>query len=307
MKARLVGFRLARSSCSSMTMVAYELAVMRSFAVGSWSNFGSMVDQHRPARLRPRGHPAHLPREPGRAEREPWLAWTAALLGPCHGPGPRRRAAAPLQSRHDHDGPDQFLARRATTRSTPIPFFVGAFSSGVSFIAFRSRIHRLYFWNMLGSGLGGFSSWPCPVRPAARRTRGALSPRSPRWRPCSASSTIAAETGVSRSPSGASLAAAGAFCVSLALLATFGDIRVSEFKPISYARNFPDSKLVYHSFGPTGEIDAFSSSFFHVAPGLSDNASSSIAAMPENAFLGLYIDGDGPVGIMRRLNSEESA
>ena len=43
MKARISTFRLAALFVLSMTLIAYELAVMRTFAVGSWSNFGSMV------------------------------------------------------------------------------------------------------------------------------------------------------------------------------------------------------------------------------------------------------------------------
>jgi hypothetical protein len=95
--------------------------------------------------------------------------------------------------------------------------------------------------------------------------------------------------------------------VSVLVLLQTGDIRVSEFKPISYARQFPDARNVYHDFGPLGEFDAYKSSYFHFAPGLSDNASSNVAAMPADAFLGLYIDGDGPIGIMRRLKPNEES
>jgi spermidine synthase len=52
-------------------------------------------------------------------------------------------------------------------------------------------------------------------------------------------------------------------------------------------------------------MKVFSSSYFHFAPGLSDNASFATGPMPQNAFLGLFTDGNGPVGVMRRLGPDE--
>jgi len=40
---------------------------------------------------------------------------------------------------------------------------------------------------------------------------------------------------------------------------------------------------------------------------LSDNAGFNLPTMPANAYLGLYIDGDGPIGIMRDLTDTETA
>jgi spermidine synthase len=89
------------------------------------------------------------------------------------------------------------------------------------------------------------------------------------------------------------------------LLARYGALNVSDFKPISYARKFPDAAEVYGAFSPRGEMKAFSSSYFHFAPGLSDNASFAIGPMPRNAFLGLFTDGNGPTGVMRKVESDE--
>ncbi len=94
---------------------------------------------------------------------------------------------------------------------------------------------------------------------------------------------------------------------SIFVVGRFGSIRVSDFKPESYARDFPDSTMLYHSFSPLGESRVYSSSYFHFAPGLSDNAGVSLPHMPRNAFLGLYVDGNGPVGVMRKLAADEEA
>jgi len=84
-------------------------------------------------------------------------------------------------------------------------------------------------------------------------------------------------------------------------------LTVSDYKGVSYARKFPDSKLEQESFSPFGHLEVYSSSYLHFAPGLSDNASLNLDTMPANAYLGLYIDGDGPVGVMRELKGSETA
>lgn len=306
MRARLASFRLASLFLLSLALVAYELAVMRCFAVGSWSNFGSMVIS---IALLGYGLAGTLltfleKRVERRADR--WLSVSAALVGPSMALVHVAAQQLPFNPVMITTDRLQFLYLAAYYALYAIPFFIGAIYLGVSFVAFRSRIHRLYFWNMLGSGLGGFVLLAALYLLPPQRLIG----------PLAALASLAAlpslvgyrdEEGRPAMHTGRALAAAAALCASLALLGLFGEIRVSEFKPINYARGFPDSKLVYHSFGPTGTLDAYSSSFFHVAPGLSDNASSDIVAMPENAFLGLYVDGDGPVGIMRKLKAEESA
>ena len=75
----------------------------------------------------------------------------------------------------------------------------------------------------------------------------------------------------------------------------------------SYARKFPDSQRVYERASPFGYLEVYSSSYLHFAPGLSDNAAFNLPKMPANAYLGMYIDGEGPSGIIRDLPAEETA
>ena len=84
-------------------------------------------------------------------------------------------------------------------------------------------------------------------------------------------------------------------------------LAVNDYKGVSYARKFPDAKKVYESASPFGYLEVYSSSYLHFAPGLSDNAGFSLPTMPVNAYLGLYIDSDGPIGIMRDLTDKETA
>ena len=77
-------------------------------------------------------------------------------------------------------------------------------------------------------------------------------------------------------------------------------LAVSDYKGVSYARKFPDSQRVYERASPFGYLEVYSSSYLHFAPGLSDNAAFNLPNMPTNAYLGLYIDGEGPIGIITR-------
>src|SRR5262249_40139181 len=53
-------------------------------------------------------------------------------------------------------------------------------------------------------------------------------------------------------------------------------------------------------------LEVYASSYLHFAPGLSDNAAFNLPAMPANAYLGLYIDGEGPSGVIRDLPQAET-
>ncbi len=304
MTDRLPGFRLAALFLLSVTLIAYELAVMRTFSVGSWSNFGSMVIS---IALLGNGLAGTLLTFHSRRLRENmdrWLSVTAVLLGPT-------MAGAHVLAQHVPFNPVMLASDWTQLRWIgvyyliyAVPFFIGAVFIGTVFVGMQERVHQLYFWNMVGSGLGGFVilglmyllppaqlvaplvvlaagvSLLCFVRPAGSGGQVEL-------------------------PLGRLAIAGLAMFLSIGLVALDGTIRVSQFKPISYARQFPDARVVYRTYGPTGEYYAYQSSYFHFAPGLSDNASLNVKEMPRNAFLGLYVDGDGPIGVMRSLEPAE--
>ncbi len=83
-------------------------------------------------------------------------------------------------------------------------------------------------------------------------------------------------------------------------------IAISDYKGVSYARKFPDSKRVLESTSPFGYLEVYSSSYLHFAPGLSDNAAFNLPHMPKNAYLGLYSDSEGPSGVIRELPADET-
>ena len=84
-------------------------------------------------------------------------------------------------------------------------------------------------------------------------------------------------------------------------------LAVSDYKGVSYARKFPDAVRTYERASPFGYLEVYSSSYLHFAPGQSDNAAFNVPKMPSNAYLGLYIDSEGPAGIIKDLPAEQTA
>jgi SAM-dependent methyltransferase len=301
---KLSDVRMAALFLVSVCVLGFEIEVMRVFAVGSWSNFGSMVIS---IALLGTGVAGTLLTFLGdRVRRNPdgWLTVSAFSLGPSMAVAHTVAQHVPFNPVLIVSDPAQLWWIGAYYLIYGVPFFAGGLFIGVCFTAFSSRMHQLYFWNMIGSGVGGlailglmfifppdFLIYPLvglAVIPALLScVRWNQAENRPRVHGGEAAFTI------------------GIAVISYALLLSYGQIFVSDFKPVSYAQRFPDSRQVYSSFSPLGEIKVYQSSFFHFAPGLSDTASISLARMPRNAFLGLYVDGDGPVGVMRRLAPQE--
>ena len=184
-----------------------------------------------------------------------------------------------------------------------LPFLAGAFYLGTVFLKAQRIFGRVYFADLTGSGLCGLLFLRRDVlrharepadraaRAVARRQRAVvLGRRTP------AADRLACRHGRRmrcRSPGGARL--------------RHPNLAVSDYKGVSYARKFPDSERVYARASPFGYLEVYSSSYLHFAPGLSDNAAFNLPAMPANAYLGLYIDGEGPSGIIRDLPANETA
>jgi hypothetical protein len=275
---------------------------MRTFSVGSWSNFGHMVISIALLGFGFAGTLLTFIQK--RVERNPerWLYTSAVLFMPAlvlaHVVAQRVQFNPALIT----SDPGQLWLVAAYYGAYGVPFIVGAIFVGVSFIALSDHVHRLYFWNMLGSGLGGLALLPAMfVLPPERL-----------FIPVCVACFLAAaafcwyeEDGrleLDTLRLGANL---GLTVASLAVLFFAGDIHVSPFKSISYARKFPDSRLVARTYGPMGVLDVYDSSFLHFAPGLSLRASLDLDEMPDHAYMGLYIDGGGPIGVIRKLSARE--
>jgi spermidine synthase len=296
--------RLAALFLVSVCVLAFEIEMMRVFSVASWSNFGSMVISIALLGFGLAGTLLTLAGKRVRVNPDRWLSSSAFALGPSMAFAYIMSQRVPFNPVLIATDSSQLWWIASYYALYGIPFFVSGLFIGSIFTILSGRIHQLYFWNMVGSGFGGllilgfmflfppdFLIYPV----IGLATLPALL-CCVRWRRTDAQFDI-------RFPEvllAFSLAAVGLF-----LVGRYGSLNVSDFKPESYARKYPDSRMLYHAYSPLGETRVFASSYFHFAPGLSDNAGVTLRKMPQNAFLGMFVDGNGPVGIMRKLDPEE--
>jgi spermidine synthase len=286
------------------SVIALQIDVMRVFSVGSWAHFGSLVVSL--AMLGFGLASAVMTVAKDWFARNWRLAATVslALFGPL-------AVAANLYVQHLGfnaiflvSDPVQKWKLLAIFLAELAPFLAGAFFLGCVFLRSNRIFGRVYFADLAGAGLCGlvfllamyvFTPANLIVAPLGLWFLACLA-----W-------SFGPGGRVALVPfliSGL-IAFAGHFVAPQA----FGlkTLATNDYKGVAYARKFPDAKKVYESASPFGFLEAYSSSYLHFAPGLSDNAGFNLPTMPANAYLGLYIDGDGPIGIMRDLTDKETA
>ncbi|MFO1185458.1 MAG: hypothetical protein U1E56_11840 [Bauldia sp.] len=290
--------------CLAGAVIALQITIMRLFAVGSWAHFGSFV-----VSLAMMGFgltSAVMCVWKGWFERHWQGVSTASLIAF----GPLMVAAALIAQRVPFNAifivsdPSQKWRLFANFVLYFLPFLAGAVFLGTVFLRAARSFGRVYFADLAGSGLAGLvvlvSMFVFPPQdliavPLALWAAGALL-----WFVASRNGRAVAAAGI------AAILSVGAHQILPGAVGT-PKLAVSDYKGVAYAQKFPDSRLVYANASPFGYLQVYASSYLHFAPGLSDNAAFNLPTMPSNAFLGLYIDGDGPSGIIRDLPASETA
>lgn len=148
-----------------------------------------------------------------------------------------------------------------------LPFLTAALAIGIAFVRYTDQIGKLYFANLLGSGLGGLLavglSWV--VMPQKLPALMALLP------------LIAA---LWMMPYPFTIRWLTPFFANLGLIVVFilqpFPFKLSQFKDLSKTLNLPDIKVAYEKPGPYGFIQVVSSPVLRHAPGLSLNYSGTI-------------------------------
>ncbi len=286
------------------SVIALQIDIMRVFSVGSWAHFGSLVVSLAMLGFGLTSAVMTVSKD--------WFArhWRGAAAVSLGLFGPLAVAANLYVQRLGFNAiflvsdPSQkwkllqmFLAELA-------PFLAGAVFLGAVFLKSNRTFGRVYFADLAGSGLCGlvFLLAMYVLVPA-----NLIAAPLALW--------LAACLAWALGPGGLAtivpylVAGAVAFGGHFVLAPAFGlkTLAVNDYKGVSYARKFPDAKKVYESSSPFGYLEIYSSSYLHFAPGLSDNAGFSLPTMPANAYLGMYIDSDGPIGVMRDLTDKETA
>jgi len=286
------------------SIIALQIGIMRVFSVGSWAHFGSLV-----VSLAMFGFgltSAVMCVGKGWFERH----WVGSVKGALLAFGPLMVVCnlaaqqVPFNAIFLISDPVQKWRLFANFVLYFLPFLAGALYLGVIFLKAKKTFSRVYFADLVGSGLCGLTvllamyAWrpdDLIMAPLLLWLAGGIL-----W-----FVALGDRRGTAAIVVVAILSAAAHHFAPQVL--GIPKLAVSDYKGVSYARKFPDAKRVYERASPFGYIEVYASSYLHFAPGQSDNAAFNLKKMPSNAYLGLYIDSEGPAGIIKDLPAEETA
>ena len=282
----------------SAAVIALQICVMRIFAVGSWTHFGSMVISL--AMLGFGLSSVVIFSFKGWFERNWKAAAGASLLafGPVTVAANLVAQAYPFNAVFLVSDPAQKWRLALNFVLYLLPFLCAALFLGIIFLKSRTSFNRAYFADLAGAGGGGavilaalylLAPEKIVLVPLVLWVLACMPRLTGRGRPIAPVAALALPI----------VTVAG--YLGLPALTGTPPISVSQYKGISYARNFPDARRIYRNVSPFGDLQIYRSSYMHFAPGLSDNAAFNLPELPANIYAGMYVDGDGPEGIMRQL------
>jgi hypothetical protein len=286
------------------SIIALQIAVMRVFAVGSWAHFGSLVISLAMLGFSLSSVVIFLFKDWIERHWRGVAATALCLMGPLAVCANLLAQQLPFNAIFIVSDPAQKWRLLANFVLYLLPFLSGAFFLGVVFLKSRTGFNRVYFADLTGSGLAGLLML------------GAFYVFTPES--IIAVSLLLWAVGTIVWFVGQKTFAASAVAAALAGLSIAGylmlprligvpAIAVTQYKGVAYARNFPDATRIYRSISPFGDLQIYKSSYMHFAPGLSDNAAFNVPEVPHDTYVGLYIDSEGPEGIMRELPREDAA
>lgn len=294
----------AAVGCVAGAIIALQIGIMRIFSEGSWAHFGSLVVSLAMLGFGLTSAVMCLARS--------WFErhWFGVIAGSLTAFAPLIVGANLVAQQFPFNpifivsDPVQKWRLVANFALYLLPFLAGSVFLGTVFLRAQRMFGRVYFADLLGSGLCGlltlgslflFRPDNLVLVPVVLAGIGSvlwfLGLGSRKWAISLALISLTALV----------------IHIQLPELAKIPKLSVSDYKGVSYARKFPDSKQEYEGISPFGHLEVYSSSYLHFAPGLSDNASLNLEEMPANAYLGLYVDGDGPIGVMRDLADKDTA
>ncbi len=286
------------------SIIALQIGIMRVFSVGSWAHFGSLVVS---LAMFGFGLTSAV-----MCVGKSWFErhWIGSVKGALLAFGPLMVVCnlaaqqVPFNAIFLISDPVQKWRLFANFVLYFLPFLAGALYLGVIFLKAKKTFSRVYFADLVGSGLCGLTvllamyAWrpdDLIMAPLLLWLAGGIL-----W-----FVALGDRRGMAAIVVVAILSAAAHHFAPQVL--GIPKLAVSDYKGVSYARKFPDAKRVYERASPFGYIEVYASSYLHFAPGQSDNAAFNLEKMPSNAYLGLYIDSEGPAGIIKDLPAEQTA
>jgi len=287
------------------SVIALQISIMRIFSVGSWAHFGSMVVS---LAMMGFGLTSVVMCAANDWFDKHWQGVANVSLlafGPLIVAANLLAQQIPFNAIFLISDPVQKWKLFGNFVLYLTPFLAGAFFLGAVFLRMKETFGRIYFADLVGAGTGGLLLLGCLY---LFRPENLVVVPLVLW---FAAGVVWFLAQAKRAGSLIALAVLGVLCIAghfwLPQQLAIPKLAVSDYKGVSYARKFPDNQRVYENASPFGYLEVYSSSYLHFAPGLSDNAGFNLPEMPANAYLGMYIDSEGPMGVMRKLNDAESA
>ncbi len=271
--------------------IAYEIALTRVFSIAQWHHFAYMIISMAMLGFAVSGTALGLARERLRGH-ESRVLRTAALLVPFSIVGCYALSQlVPFETLELVSQPRQAGFLFLLYLILALPFLFVSVCIAVGFLLEPRRVGRVYFYSMLGSGLGAacvvalmfvasVASLPYVLAVPAAVAFGLCAADSRPWL----------------------LGGLGALVGGAAVVAVAGTtpVRVSDYKGLAYALRLPDAAVVAEARSPLAELTAVSSALLRETPGqISGYSVDEHGALPQQ--VGLYFDA-GAVSPVHRFD-----
>lgn len=264
--------------------MAYELALMRILSIAQWHHFAYMVISMAMLGFGAGGTVLALLRGRTRS-REREFFWATCLvfmfsLPACYAASQR----VPFETFELVSQRVQLLYLCELYLVLAVPFLLASVGIALGFAMQPSRVGRVYFCSMAGSAVGAVTVVGLMYLVAPKDLPWLIAvPIGAAW--------VVGEPGSLRGVMSRGLAV----LLLLALGLAFGrpPVRMSQYKGLSYALQYPDAEIVAIQHSPLSEITAVSSKRIRETPGqIANYPMRRLGPLPEQ--IGLFHDGMGP-------------
>ncbi|MBT9554457.1 MAG: hypothetical protein IV100_00455 [Myxococcales bacterium] len=288
--ANAVGIALVAAS-----VLAYQIVLMRTFAIESYASFGSMVISIALLGFGLSGTLLTVFREAILKRRDAVLFWTALLSVPLMVASHFLQQSVPFVPGKMIAEPDHVYWLLVYYASALVPMFVQSMFIGVTLVGYNQDVHKLYFADLAASGVGAFAVLGLfylvhpkfllliPLVPVAVA---ALVIALRRWEQALATLVLAGGVGT---------------------VLAYGNIEFNEYKGILATlrtAEISNARVIDERFGPHGYIQLVASTSERTAPGLSAGTPMGISPPEQHA---VFVDGEKVGSLARALDKKTGA
>ncbi|MFW5893921.1 MAG: SAM-dependent methyltransferase [Verrucomicrobiota bacterium] len=276
--------------------IAYELVLMRVFAIAQWHHFAYMMISLAMLGFGAAGTLLSLLGERARRGAPQLFVWGAALLSLAIPLSHVLSRQIPFETFRLVSEPVQWSYLFLLYLLLAVPFFLISSCITAAFLMRPGHVGVVYFLNMASSGLGALAVTAAMYLAAPQHLVALLGL-------LALVAVLLVALPERRFPKTAMLSAVGA--VGLAVWSAQTPPSISEYKELSYALDLPDAQIAARAHSPISELYAVRSEHLRETPGqISNYPMSELGPLPEQ--IGLYFDAGGASMINRFDGNFES-